>query len=232
MHQRIIWLLFFSAFILDVIRLNSAKPKEKQIKEEIPKNIKQEVPLKEPEEKILKEEDKDDFEEEELKVVNNFKKKKSNKNINLRIEFCQSWSHRGYFNQVKQHLESNFTNINVQPSDYPLSSQRKILLYIVTFIQFGGIALAFAGQSLKPYVKGFIPESFFDWIEANKLMFGMGCFLVGNMLNNNINNAGAFEIYCNEKLIWSAINNNKRVPNIETIILMVNKYGGQLLQRY
>ena len=232
MHQRIIWLLFFSAFILDVIRLNSAKPKEKQIKEEIPKNIKQEVPLKEPEEKILKEEDKDDFEEEELKVVNNFKKKKSNKKINLRIEFCQSWSHRGYFNQVKQHLESNFTNINVQPSDYPLSSQRKILLYIVTFIQFGGIALAFAGQSLKPYVKGFIPESFFDWIEANKLMFGMGCFLVGNMLNNNINNAGAFEIYCNEKLIWSAINNNKRVPNIETIILMVNKYGGQLLQRY
>ena len=164
--------------------------------------------------------------------MNNFKKKKSNKKINLRIEFCQSWSHRGYFNQVKQHLESNFTNINVQPSDYPLSSQRKILLYIVTFIQFGGIALAFAGQSLKPYVKGFIPESFFDWIEANKLMFGMGCFLVGNMLNNNINNAGAFEIYCNEKLIWSAINNNKRVPNIETIILMVNKYGGQLLQRY
>ena len=231
MHQRIIWLLFFSAFILDVIRLNSAKPKEKQIKEEIPKNIKQEVPLKEPEEKILKLEDKDDF-EEELKVVNNFKKKKSNKKINLRIEFCQSWSHRGYFNQVKQHLESNFTNINVQPSDYPLSSQRKILLYIVTFIQFGGIALAFAGQSLKPYVKGFIPESFFDWIEANKLMFGMGCFLVGNMLNNNINNAGAFEIYCNEKLIWSAINNNKRVPNIETIILMVNKYGGQLIQRY
>ena len=106
------------------------------------------------------------------------------------------------------------------------------MLYIVTFIQFGGIALAFAGQSLKPYVKGFIPESFFDWIEANKLMFGMGCFLVGNMLNNKINNAGAFEIYCNEKLIWSAINNNKRVPNIETIILMVNKYGGQLLQRY
>ena len=90
MHQRIIWLLFFSAFILDVIRLNSSKPKEKQIKEEIPKNIKQEVPLKEPEEKILKEEDKDDFEEEELKVVNNFKKKKSNKKINLRIEFCQS----------------------------------------------------------------------------------------------------------------------------------------------
>ena len=28
-----------------------------------------------------------------------------------------------------------------------------------------------------------------------------------------------FEIYCNEELIWSAINNEKRVPNLEGIII-------------
>ena len=100
------------------------------------------------------------------------------------------------------------------------------------FFQFGGIALAFAGQRIKPYIKGIIPESYFDWIEGNKLMFGMASFLTGNMLNNFINNAGAFEIYCNENLIWSAINNEKRVPNIEAIIKMVTKYGGQLLKRF
>ena len=163
-------------------------------------------------------------------MFHNFKNK--NKNINLRIEFCQSWSHRGYFNQVKQYLESNYTNIFVQPSDYPLSTKRKLLLYVVMFFQFGGIALAFAGQRIKPHIKGIIPESYLDWIEGNKLMFGMASFLTGNMLNNFINNAGAFEIYCNENLIWSAINNEKRVPNIETIIKMVSKYGGQLLKRY
>jgi hypothetical protein len=120
----------------------------------------------------------------------------------------------------------------VHPSDYPLSTKRKLLLYIVTFFQYGGVALAFAGQRIKPYVKGIIPENYLDWIEGNKLMFGMASFLTGNVLNTNINNAGAFEIYCNENLIWSAINNNKRVPNIETIIRMVSKYGGQLLKRY
>ena len=120
----------------------------------------------------------------------------------------------------------------MQPSDYPLSTKRKLLLYIVTFFQYGGVALAFAGQRIKPYVKGIIPENYLDWIEGNKLMFGMACFLTGNMLNNYINNAGAFEIYCNEKLIWSAINNNKKVPNIERIILLANKYGGKLLRRY
>ena len=91
MHKRIIWTLFFAAFILDVIRLQSEKssqtPNSKKIKE---------VQLnKEPKEKekenIIQEQDIDDLEEnEELKVTNNFKKKKKNKNINLRIEFCQS----------------------------------------------------------------------------------------------------------------------------------------------
>ena len=235
MHKRIIWTLFFAAFILDVIRLQSEKSSKKQI----PKNKKEEQLNKEQIKKeketetINQEQDVDDFEEnEDIKVIDNFKKKKKNKNIKLRIEFCQSWSHRGYFNQVKQYLESNYTNILVEPSDYPLSIQRKILFYLVTFVQFGGVILAFAGKNVKPYTKGIIPDALFDWIEGNKMMFGAACFLTGNMLNNYINNAGAFEIYCNEKLIWSAINNNKKVPNIETIILMASKYGGKLLKRY
>ena len=234
MHKRIIWTLFFVAFILDVIRLQS----EKSTKKPIPKKVNEEQPNNESIEKIkekeniIQEEDSGDFEEnEELKVIDNFSKKKKNKNINLRIEFCQSWSHRGYFNQVKQHLESNYTNINVQPSDYPLSTQRKLLSYIVTFIQFGGIILAFTGKNIKTYIGSIIPDSALDWIEGNKMMFGMGCYLIGNILNNNINNAGAFEIYCNEELIWSAINNNKKVPNLEGIIMMINKYGGKLLKR-
>ena len=234
MHQRIIWTLFFTAFILDIFRIRS----ESTIKKPIPPKInKQKEPqvnsyIQNEEKKYIEKEDDDFEEDEDLKVVDNFKKKKKkNKMINLRIEFCQSWSHRGYFNQVKHHLESNYTNINVQPSDYPLSTQRKLLSYIVTFIQFGGIILAFTGKNIKTYIVSIIPDNALDWIEGNKMMFGMGCYLIGNILNNNINNAGAFEIYCNEELIWSAINNNKKVPNLEGIIMMINKYGGKLLKR-
>ena len=234
MHQRIIWTLFFTAFILDIFRIRS----ESTIKKPIPPKIKKQTEpqvnshIQNEEKKYIEKEDDDFEEDEDLKVVDNFKKKKKkNKMINLRIEFCQSWSHRGYFNQVKQHLESNYTNINVQPSDYPLSTQRKFLSYIVTFIQFGGIILAFTGKNIKTYIGSIIPDNALDWIEGNKMMFGMGCFLIGNILNNNINNAGAFEIYCNEELIWSAINNNKKVPNLEGIIMMINKYGGKLLKR-
>ena len=234
MHQRIIWTLFFTAFILDIFRIRSESTIKKPIPSEINKQTEPQVNshIQNEEKKYIEKEDDDFEEDEDLKVVDNFKKKKKkNKMINLRIEFCQSWSHRGYFNQVKQHLESNYTNINVQPSDYPLSTQRKLLSYIVTFIQFGGIILAFTGKNIKTYIGSIIPDNALDWIEGNKMMFGMGCFLIGNILNNNINNAGAFEIYCIEELIWSAINNNKKVPNLEGIIMMINKYGGKLLKR-
>ena len=63
------------------------------------------------------------------------------------------------------------------------------------------------------------------------MMFGKGCYLIGNILNNNINNSEVFEIYCNEELIWSDINNNNKVLNLEEIIMMINKYGGKLLKR-
>lgn len=231
MHQRIIWILFFTAFILDIFRsqsgISSKKPLLKKTYQE-----KQDIPIKNKEnENIINDEEDGEFDEnEEMKVIDNFKKKKKNKNINLRIEFCQSWSHRGYFNQVKEHLENNYSNISVIPSDYPLSTTRKILYYIVTFFQFGLIIVVFCGKYIKEQLNGIIPGNYFDWIEENKMVVGMGAFFFGNILNNNITNSGAFEMYCNEKLIWSAINNEKKVPNLESIINMVQRYGGRLIK--
>ena len=114
------------------------------------------------------------------------------------------------------------------PSDYPLSTTRTLLHYLVTFFQISLIAGLFCSQYVKPYLIRIIPENIIDWIEANKMMVGIGGFLIGNVLNNNITNSGAFEIYCNEKLLWSAINNEKKVPTIEGIVNMIQKFGGRL----
>ena len=237
MHKRIIWILFFAAFVLDYFRSRTEKENKS-----IPKNIKENKPKKEIDindmsikpkakmnSKLNEEELKDIDEKSNNNLEKNYKtEKNNNKIIDLRIEFCQSWSHGGYFNQVKEHLENNYSNISVTPSDYPLSNTRKILYYLVTFFQFGTIIIVLGGNYVKPYLIGIISEKYISLIEGNKLIIGMGAFLIGNILNNNITNAGAFEIYCNEKLIWSAINNDKKVPNIETIINMVQRFGGKL----
>ena len=241
MHKRIIWTLFFGAFILDFFRSRSTPGKPKPY----PRNNKEEINEKEieKEEEIIsshpKEKMKARFNDEELKVTydeENISKKVHKKkrniynNINLRIEFCQSWSHRGYFNQVKEHLEKTYSNISVIPSDYPLSTTRQILYYLVTFLQVSLFLTLFCGKYIRPYIIGFVPENILDWIEGNKMMVGIGGYFVGNILSNNITNSGAFEIYVNERLIWSAINNEKRVPNMETMISMIQRFGGKLIE--
>ena len=93
MHQRIIWTLFFTAFILDIFRIRSESTIKKPIPPKINKQTEPQVNSHiQNEEKKYTEKEDDDFEEDEdLKVVDNFKKKKKkNKMINLRIEFCQS----------------------------------------------------------------------------------------------------------------------------------------------
>ena len=233
MHKRILWGLFFAAFILDYFRTfaeHNTKTRQTEKKEDEQKIYTSEAQYKEKmKAKIDNEEVDINYEENDNESQKIHKKRKKLKqNIDLRIEFCQSWSHRGYFNQVKEYLEKNYSNISVIPSDFPLSQTRKILYYLVTFFQFSIILAAFSGSYIKPYLIGIVPESYLDWIEGNKMIVGMGGFLIGNMLNNNITNSGAFEIYCNERLIWSAINNQKRVPNLETIISMVQRFGGKL----
>ena len=97
MHQRIIWTLFFTAFILDIFRIRSEKTTQRAIPPKINKQNKhtkkEEVNshIQNEEKKYIEKEDDDFEEDEDLKVVDNFKKKKKkNKMINLRIEFCQS----------------------------------------------------------------------------------------------------------------------------------------------
>ena len=89
MHKRIIWTLFFAAFILDFIRLQSEKSSKKPIPKKNKREPRKEEPKKTP--TPIQDKEEEDLEEnEDLKLVNNFSKKNKNKNINLRIEFCQS----------------------------------------------------------------------------------------------------------------------------------------------
>ena len=80
MHQRIIWTLFFTAFILDIFRIRSEKATKREIHPNINKQKEQKTEVGDlripTEEKKFPEKNEDDFEkDEEIKVVDNFKKK-------------------------------------------------------------------------------------------------------------------------------------------------------------
>ena len=231
-------MIFIGAFILDL--LSAHIPKSSQINPDInsqpaQESLEQENKNSNPTKQKIKKtytkkenNDDDDYDDDDDHDEKKIKKVKDN--IDLRIQFCQSWSHKGYFNQVKQYLESRYSNINVYPDNYPLSPIRKILSYTLTTVQISSIAIIFAGSLLKNALNGIIPNVVFDWIEANKMMVGMAAFFGGNILGGVITNTGAFEIYCNEKLIWSAINNEGKIPQIAGIEAMIRRMGYKLIR--
>jgi len=229
MHKRIIWTLFFAAFILDIFRSRQVKGEEQSspTKGEQKEEVKVQKDAKGEKMKVKMNEE-DSIEEKELEKKVNKKRKNNNQKLDVRIEFCQSWSHRGYFNQVKQQLEDNFSNVSVIPSDYPLSPIRRILYFSVLFIQFGLIGIGVCINYIKPYLSIILPEKYINLIEENKVAICIGVFFVGNILVNSITNTGAFEIYLNEKLVWSAVDNEKRVPSIDSIINLIKRNGGKL----
>ena len=94
MHKRIIWALFFAAFILDFYRSRSTTSQSDHIHQ----NTKEQVQQKEIDLNDISNKPKEGMKakmgDEELEItyeddnINNHKRK--NKNIDLRIEFCQS----------------------------------------------------------------------------------------------------------------------------------------------
>lgn len=239
MTPRIVWFIFFGVFIFDLFSVkfpsNSLVESKPQFSSELNQPSVDDIkPIKTKKTKkikkeIIEENDNDDDEFEDK--IPKKKIKSVNDEIQLHIQICQSWSHKGYFNQIKQYFESRYRNIIVIPEEYPLSPMRKMLSYLLTFIQMSTIVIIISSQFLKPYLTGFLSIQTLDWIEENKMTIGFGAFFAGNMLGNIISNTGAFEIFVGNKRIWSAIENQGKIPQIESIEAMIRKYGGVKLIR-
>ncbi len=48
-------------------------------------------------------------------------------------------------------------------------------------------------------------------------------FFIGQYLGQIISNTGAFEVFCDDKLIWSTIGHNGVKPNLSTIVKLVKQ---------
>ncbi len=129
---------------------------------------------------------------------------------------------------MKKHFEENYSNISVIPENYPLSQLRRFLCMSVYILQFGIIGTLFFGNYVKKYLGGYIGEKYIDWIVENKFKAGMIAYFGGNLLNGYLTNTGAFEIFCNDQLIWSAVQSGGKVPQIQGIIQLIQKAGYQL----
>ena len=142
----------------------------------------------------------------------------------VRIQFCQSWSLVGAFQQVKDYLESIFIDVKVIPENYPLKNPRKTIYNVMIGIEILIITLILLSDFILPKKKDNenIDDDFkfvlIEEFKENKLAIIVLIFIIGIFVGKIIKNSGAFEIFCEDKLIWSTIENNGELPNIGYLI--------------
>lgn len=67
----------------------------------------------------------------------------------------------------------------------------------------------------------------YGWISENKVQFGMGVFVLSSMIQANLMQTGAFEIYVNGNLEYSKLE-TKSMPDFDILGTILAKYGVEL----
>ncbi len=122
---------------------------------------------------------------------------------------------------MKNFVEKNFEDVEIRAEQYPLSKERTILSYLVTGIQFLIFGILALGLKIKPYLPMISNEAFQSFLD-NRMAIGMFVFFLGNILQNQITNSGALEVYLDGDLIWSKLQTGKPI-DMQFLIRILRK---------
>ena len=141
----------------------------------------------------------------------------------IRIQFCQSWSFVGYFQEVKRQLEYRYQDVEVIPEQYPLKNPRKAIYNIMITLEVIFISIILLSDFIIPKIENYLVPDLIILINENKLAKIALIFFICQYLGQIISNAGAFEVFCDDKLIWSTIDHKGIPPNLSTIVKLVKQ---------
>jgi len=78
------------------------------------------------------------------------------------------------------------------------------------------IGILFASHETRQYFS-FIPDNYFNYILEHKFIVGIGTFLVLGQVSSILLTTNAFEITCNNHLIFSKLQTN-RMPELSKLM--------------
>jgi len=88
------------------------------------------------------------------------------------------------------------------------------------------IAVTVAGDYLLSFssiTSPFLAHPLYLQVRENKYAFGIGAWMVGNMITQSLTSTGAFEVVYKGKVIFSKLE-QRRMPNVDEIIKPLKKF--------
>jgi selT/selW/selH-like putative selenoprotein len=122
-----------------------------------------------------------------------------------------------------------FPKVQITGENYEVTGTPAIISTIIGHLRMVAFALLFLGDYIFSMVGGInqFPRAVKDiyaWIKDNKFQFGLMVFFIGSMIQTNLMQSGAFEIYVNGNLEFSKLGTG-RMPDFPAVQLIFRKYG-------
>lgn len=124
--------------------------------------------------------------------------------------------------------ERALSDLEVRGSPYPPPLMNQYLSNAAFALQLAAFAMLFGGDAICTAMKVPKPE-FLSAMQENRMMAGMGIWLVGNMLSAQLLNTGAFEIQHGDELVWSSLE-TKRLPTMVDLKRAFEQTGVEFIQ--
>lgn len=124
--------------------------------------------------------------------------------------------------------ERALSDLEVRGSPYPPPLMNQYLSNAAFALQLAAFAMLFGGDAICTAMKVPKPE-FLSAMQENRMMAGMGIWLVGSMLSAQLLNTGAFEIQHGDKLVWSSLE-TKRLPTMVDLKRAFEQTGVEFIQ--
>lgn len=94
-----------------------------------------------------------------------------------------------------------------------MTSAKQAISKLLTFVQYGFMALLIFGQRLQQVAN----HPLFLRVQQNKWMYLIGAYFLFNTLQTSLSQSGAFEVFLDDRLIFSKLSAG-RVPTLPEII--------------
>ncbi|OVA02711.1 Selenoprotein [Macleaya cordata] len=130
----------------------------------------------------------------------------------IKINFCSSCSYRGNAVTMQKMLETSFPGIDVILANHPPSLPKRLLSKVVPVFQVGVMGIVMAGEQIFPRLGFVTPPAWYFTMRQNRFGTIATAWLLGNAMQSFLQSSGAFEVYCNDELVFSKLK-EKRFPS-------------------
>jgi len=109
----------------------------------------------------------------------------------------------------------------VSGSEYPTPPAKQMLAKAVTFGQYGIMIMSIGGEWIFRQL-GMTPPAIYYRMQEKKMIVVMAAMFIGGQLSNSLLSTGAFEVYLDDKLIFSKLTVD-RMPSPQEIEDFISK---------